>query len=207
MVCEMESFLSQVPAEFSDPEQLALETTVLNHEQFGRFAARETFLRPFPVNKTILLQQLCEHLAARIEGFERSAREAHAEATHEQNKAENKYDTRALEASYLAEGQTRQAAEVMQALETLESFSVRDFTPKDPVALGALVELDGKDGCVWYFLAPCAGGTELMQENIAVLVLTPHSPLGQQLMGRKLGEKLTLQFGKERVVYRLKSIV
>jgi hypothetical protein len=33
MVCEMESFLSQVPAEFSDPEQLALEATVLNHEQ------------------------------------------------------------------------------------------------------------------------------------------------------------------------------
>ena len=159
------------------------------------------------MNKTTLLQQLREHLAARIEGFERSAREAHAEATHEQNKAENKYDTRALEASYLAEGQTRQAAEVMQAMEALESFSVRDFASKDPVALGALVELDGKDGCAWYFLAPCAGGTELLQDNIAVLVLTPQSPLGQQLMGRKLGEKLTLQFGKERVVYRLKSLL
>ncbi len=159
------------------------------------------------MNKTTLLQQLREHLTARIEGFARSAREAHAEATHEQNKAENKYDTRALEASYLAEGQTRQAAEVMQALEALGSFSVRDFAPTDPVALGALAEFEGKDGCTWYFLAPCAGGTELLHENTAVLVLTPHSPLGQHLIGRKLGETLTLQFGRERVVYRLKSLL
>lgn len=141
-----------------------------------------------------------------MEGFERSARAAHAEATHEQNKAENKYDTRALEASYLAEGQTRQAAEVTLALEQLATFSLREFGPKDSVALGALVELEGKEGCAWYFLAPCAGGSELSLNNKEILVLTPHSPLGQQLAGRKLGEKLKLQFGKERLDYVLKSL-
>jgi hypothetical protein len=35
-----------------------------------------------------------EQLVERLSGFDKSAREAHAEATHEQNKAENKYDTR-----------------------------------------------------------------------------------------------------------------
>ena len=158
------------------------------------------------MNKKALLEQLIESLKVRIEGFERSAREAHAEATHEQNKAENKYDTRALEASYLAEGQTRQAAEVVQALDLLETFHPRSFGPKDPVALGALVALDGAEGCAWYFIAPCAGGTELFAENTEVLVLNPHSPLGAQLMGRTLGEKLQLQFGKQRLEYRLKAL-
>ena len=158
------------------------------------------------LNKLELLQQLIGNLAARIEGFERSARAAHAEATHEQNKAENKYDTRALEASYLAEGQTRQAAEVMQSIELLNTFSPRAFGPKDAVALGALVCLEGADGCDWYFLTPCAGGTELVQEYTVVLVLSPHSPLGQQLIGCRLGEKLRLGFGKQRSDYLLKSL-
>ena len=61
-------------------------------------------------DKKALRRQLIEHLMERLSGFDKSAREAHAEATHEQNKAENKYDTRAIEASYLAEGQARQAA-------------------------------------------------------------------------------------------------
>jgi len=158
------------------------------------------------LNKKALLQLIRDHLSSRIEGFERSARAAHAEATHEQNKAENKYDTRALEASYLAEGQTRQAAEVMRAMELLEHFQPRDFGPGDPVALGALVGLKGAEGSAWYFIAPCAGGVELLADNTEVLVLNPQSPLGQQLLGRKLGEKLQLQLGKQRLDYVIKAL-
>ena len=159
------------------------------------------------MKKIALLQQLKERLALRIEAFERSARAAHEEATHEQNKAENKYDTRALEASYLAEGQTRQAAEVIQALEQLDTFSCRDFDPKEPIAPGALVELEGADGDAWYFLVPFAGGTELLCEAKEVLVLNPQSPLGQQLSGRKLNERIKIQLGKQRVEYRVKSLL
>lgn len=159
------------------------------------------------MNKVALLQQLKERLAARIEAFERSARAAHEEATHEQNKAENKYDTRALEASYLAEGQTRQAAEVYQALEDLENFRCRDFTPTESIASGALVELEGTDGDAWYFLVPFAGGTELVAEGEEILVLNPSSPLGQSLSGRKLNEMFKLQFGKQQVRYRVKSLL
>jgi len=159
------------------------------------------------VKKAGLIAQLIAHLAARMEGFERSARSAHAEATHEQNKAENKYDTRALEASYLAEGQTRQAFEVGRAMELLGSFAPRDFTPQDPVDLGALVELEGKGGSAWYFLSPCAGGAELVWEGREVLVLTPKAPLALQLLGQKKGAKLKVQIGRERAGYLLKSVL
>jgi hypothetical protein len=66
------------------------------------------------VNKQFLIQKVLAALAAELSGYERSARAAHAEATDEQSKAENKYDTRGLEASYLARGQSRQAAEVAE---------------------------------------------------------------------------------------------
>jgi hypothetical protein len=159
------------------------------------------------VDKIALLKQLRERLAARINAFERSARSAHEEATHEQNRAENKYDTRALEASYLAEAQTRQAAEVLQALEELDQFSCRDFDSAEPIASGALVELEGSDGDAWYFLLPCAGGTELVLEGKEVLVLNPSSPLGLQLGGRKLDEKFKLSLGKQALEFRVKSLL
>lgn len=162
---------------------------------------------PLPLNKVALLQQLKVRLAERIEAFERSARAAHEEATHEQNKAENKYDTRALEASYLAEGQTRQAAEVYQALEELETLQCRDFNPAESIASGALVQLEGMEGDAWYFLVPFAGGTELVAEGEEVLVLNPNSPLGRSLSGRKLNEMFELQFGKQKVRYRVKTLL
>ena len=55
--------------------------------------------------------QIIAALTSELDGYKRSARSAHEEATSEQSKAENKYDTRGLEAAYLAGAQSRQAAE------------------------------------------------------------------------------------------------
>ena len=158
-------------------------------------------------DKQALREQLIEQLAERLSGFDKSAREAHAEATHEQNKAENKYDTRAIEASYLAEGQARQAAEVAASIQTLEGMVLREFGPPTPIAPGALVELESDGEAAWYFLAPCAGGAELASEGGPVLVVTPQSPLGGAMVGLKTGGTFRLQFGRERVLYKVKSVL
>jgi hypothetical protein len=159
------------------------------------------------MNKLTLLHRLRSAVMVRISAFERSAQNAHAEATDEQNKAESKYDTRALEASYLAEGQTRQAAEAEQAFLQLEAFEPRAFGVDDSVDIGALLELEARDKvCDWYFLAPCAGGTELEFDGRNVLVLTAQSPLGAQLIGARLGGKVVIKVGARRSEFRVKSL-
>jgi len=157
-------------------------------------------------DKKALRRQLTEHLMERLSGFDKSAREAHAEATHEQNKAENKYDTRAIEASYLAEGQARQATEVAGSIQALEGMILRDFTQSTPIAPGALVQLESNGEVAWYFLAPCAGGVELGAGGKPVLVVTPQSPLGGAMLGLKTSAKFKLQFGREQVLYMVKSV-
>jgi hypothetical protein len=152
------------------------------------------------VKKAALVQKIIAQLAAELEGYAQSARSAHAEATDEQSKAENKYDTRGLEASYLARGQSRQAAETAEALEQFAALPLRDFGPADPIDLGALVELETVSGCAFYFLGPRAGGTEVVHGRRAILVITPHSPLGRQLIGRKQGDRWDTQRGACRVV-------
>jgi hypothetical protein len=148
------------------------------------------------VDKRALVDLIIAHLTAELERFANAARSAQAEATNEQSKAENKYDTRGLEASYLAHGQSRQARETEVARQQFANLAVRDFRAEDAIDLGALVELDG----TLYFVGPSAGGTEVTHEGREVLVITPQSPLGQQLIGKRQGERIAAGPGKKGLI-------
>lgn len=146
-------------------------------------------------------------LSEELEGYHRSARAAHAEATDPQCKAENKYDTRGLEASYLAHGQSQNAAEVVQALEQFGALTIRAFGKGDAIDIGALVELERGGETVWYFMGPKAGGTEVkMDGGTVVLVITPQSPMGQQLMRHKQGERFDARVGRKSEKIRILEV-
>src|SRR3954465_143336 len=109
------------------------------------------------MKKSALIKKITSSLAANLELLQKAARASHAEATHESSKAENKYDTRGLEAAYLAEGQARQARELMDSIKTYESLTLKDFSPGDPIDLTAMVELDSDGMRVSYFIGPKNG--------------------------------------------------
>jgi hypothetical protein len=147
------------------------------------------------VNKRLIIKKITAALTGELELYVRAAEYARAEATHEQNKAEHKYDTRGLEASYLARGQSRQAADLEAAIAEFEKLNLRPFAVGEPIGLGALVELELGGEKSFYFIGPRAGGTEVVQDRIEILVITPQSPLGEQLMGKKQGEHPVLAVG------------
>ena len=147
------------------------------------------------MTKQAVLDQLRAVLQADLDTLTRAAQGAFAAATDPDSKAENKYDTRGLEASYLARGQSKQAAELEQALHQFQALTLRDFGPETPVDIGALVELGVGKEHSWYFIGPRAGGTEVTHAGNEITVITPQSPIGQLLVGRKQGEKLKLTFG------------
>ena len=158
------------------------------------------------MNKHELVDQIIQQLTAEVELLFKAARAAHAEATHEQSRAEDKYDTRGLEASYLARGQSRQAAEFGQAIAEFQKLTVRDFGPADRIDVGAFVELSGKRKKSYYFIGPRAGGTEVNYDGKDILVITPQSPLGQQLVGKKQGERIQLEIAGSRDEFRVARV-
>ena len=158
------------------------------------------------MHKSQLIKKIVDHLIGELEIYFKAARAAHAEATHEQSKAENKYDTRGLEASYLARGQSRQAAEIEQAIAQFQKLPLREFGPADPIDLGALVELRTKGSKSFYFIGPRAGGTEITADEKEILVITPQSPLGQQLVGKQQGDRLNLEIAGSRSDYHIVSV-
>lgn len=158
------------------------------------------------MNKTAVIDAILERLQVDLTLYAKAADSARAEATDEQSKAENKYDTRGLEASYLARGQSRQARETEMALEHFAALRQRLETPSTSIQIGALVELKSGREVTWYFLAGRAGGTEATVEGHEILVITPQSPLGKQLVGHKAGERLPLDFGGKGQEARIVSV-
>ena len=145
------------------------------------------------MNKAALRERILEQLRATLALQVAAAHRSRDEAISEESRAENQYDTHSLEAGYLAEGQARQAAEIEEGIKIIAALPLPDLAPDAPIALGALAEVrDGRGGPGWYFLCPRAGGLELRHEGRSVLVVTPQSPLGRKLLGRRAGESVAL---------------
>lgn len=160
-----------------------------------------------PLSKTAVLSAL----RARLEQDLRAARQAQQRtqsgATHEESRPENDKDTRALEASYLARGQARRVQELESAAALTAALELRDFGTDGVAALSALIELDDGERCAKYFLAPAGGGLELDVDGTRVKVVTPQSPLGRALIGRRVGDVAELETPQGRREYDVVALV
>ena len=157
------------------------------------------------MKKNQLVKQIVASLSENLDVLTKAAKASHAEATHESSKAENKYDTRGLEAAYLAGGQARQVREVMDSIKLYESITAKDFAPDEPIDTGALAELEMDGARSLYLIGPKSGGLEIKHQRKEIMVITPQSPLGQNLMGRTTGERWTAQVGGSVVKYQIIS--
>ncbi|OGQ22703.1 MAG: hypothetical protein A2138_09685 [Deltaproteobacteria bacterium RBG_16_71_12] len=122
---------------------------------------------------------------------------ARAAAAHEEMRPENDKDTRALEAGYLAAGQSARAAELRRSIGDLAALAPRAFTTGERVDVLAVVDVEDGDGerAVRYFIAPVGGGKKLAAGGSTLLVVTPGSPLGDALMGKRVGDVVELVLG------------
>jgi transcription elongation GreA/GreB family factor len=142
------------------------------------------------MNKQIIRRLILEQLDREWRTQNSAADLARDEATHEETRAESKYDTHSQEAAYLAEGQARQAAAIADARAVYQAMSFPEFGNLSPVALGALVHLETAGSTAWYFMGPLRGGMQLHLNDADIMVITPQSPLGLKLMGAKAGDAL-----------------
>jgi len=157
--------------------------------------------------KQALLKKIIEALIAELQRLAKAARASHSEATHEQSKAEHKYDTRGLEAAYLAGGQAKKVAELEETIEIFQKLKLIEFNDKTPIDLSALVQLEMRGGANWYFVAPRAGGLEVMHGGEEITVITPQSPVGEQLMEKRQGEKFRFGAPGAQTECRILSVV
>ena len=145
------------------------------------------------MDKQFLVEQLAERLRASAHVARKAGDAAAEEARAGATPAEKREDGRvAMEYAGLARGQKDRAARTAAEVSLLETFRPRPLPARAPIALGAVVEVeDGSQGRT-FFLAPVGAGVELTGPggDGYLSVVTPASPVGKAVMGRRVGDTI-----------------
>ncbi|GAK24213.1 transcription elongation factor [Vibrio sp. JCM 19052] len=158
------------------------------------------------MNKVDLVQIIIQQLEDKLQVAHASTQRAIDAATDEETVPEHKYDTLALEASYLAHGQAMRVQESEEELRQYRTLVLRDFVDAR-IAVGAYVELvDENDVEKAFFIGPCSGGLTVEWQGKEVFVLTPKSPLGRALMCKEEGEEVEMKIGDKTTCYEVVTI-
>ena len=146
------------------------------------------------MNKPMILKALLLELEEELRRLQAANETASAGATDSEAKAETKWDTCGLEASYLARGHAEQFKTLAAEVHNLRGFVASDYT-SCPIGVGALVEVDMGGDAMLFFLLHCGGGIDLMIEGREVTIITPESPVGAALIDKQQGETFSFRAG------------
>jgi transcription elongation GreA/GreB family factor len=146
-----------------------------------------------PIDKIELVAQIRQKLEAELQSITQAAKAAHEAATHEESKAEDSHDTRGLESSYLAGAAAQRAADIQQQIYLYKIMEPKAFKDGDAVGPTAVVEVENNGKRSFYFIAPQGGGMKIQLGKHSIQVITPQSPLGDEIMGRKTGDILEIE--------------
>jgi transcription elongation GreA/GreB family factor len=152
----------------------------------------EKALQGEAMDKAALQKAIMSGLEAELQLMTEAAHTARDEATNEESRAEDRFDMRSQSAAYLAAGQAKMAGETADALKVYRNLILRSFSPSDPIASSALVTLEAGSRKSHYFIGPMRGGLEVSLAGKRVTVVTAASPLGRQLVGRRVGDQVIL---------------
>ena len=144
------------------------------------------------MNKPSLLKAFEAKIASDLKVLTQAALAARGAAIHAESKAEDQYDTRGLEASYLAGAQSKRAAELQELLDLFRYIDVKQFGPTTPISATAVFELGIEGKRSHYLLMPKGGGMSVPFEGKTILTVGPQSPLGEAILGRTLGDFVEL---------------
>nr|WP_314579292.1 transcription elongation factor GreAB [uncultured Pseudomonas sp.] len=160
------------------------------------------------MNKQQVLQRIIERLEIDLDVAIRAAQTAYETATHEENIAENKYDTLGLEASYLAAGQARRVEEIRQSLTLYKTLVLKPFDEARGIQPGDLIVLESVSGVEQHlFLGPDAAGLKISVENTLITVITAKAPLGQNLLGKFDGDEVQVSVNGSRQSFEVMRVV
>jgi transcription elongation GreA/GreB family factor len=143
------------------------------------------------MSKEALRAAVLAALEAELARQTHAALDARDESISEESRAENKYDTHAQEAAYLAEGQARIATELAAALAAWRALRFPE-TGHTRAQLGSLITLATGRREDLLLLGPTNGGLVVPAADGGreITVVTPASPLGRALLGRDVGDTL-----------------
>ncbi|MEW6997546.1 hypothetical protein AADZ86_07570 [Colwelliaceae bacterium BS250] len=152
--------------------------------------------------KELIILQLEQALSNAVN----AAESAHLAATDDQSVAETQYDTLGIEASYLAQGQSERIENIKQQILKYQQLLINDFAADDEIQLSCLLLLGSAENAKYYFIGPCSGGLKVSINGEDILVITPHAPIAQSLIGKYQFDQIPSMGNNSKVVLEILAV-
>lgn len=153
------------------------------------------------MDKRFLVEQLTDKLRRSAEVARKAGQAAAEEARDGATSSEKRENARvSQEYGSLARGQSERAGRALLEISTLEAFRPGPLPKGGRIALGAIVEVEEEEGPGrTFFLAPVGAGVELTgpDGDGFLSVVTPLSPIGKAVLGRRVGESVDVTVAGE----------
>lgn len=154
-----------------------------------------------------VIAAVVEVLESELQDLERRAVTAAEQAVHEESRPEDPKDTRGLEASYLAHGLARRAQDLQASIQTLRFLPEARAATEGPITAGMRFSLEDEDGATsQYIMLPCAGGRSVTVDEAVIQVVTPTSPLGRAILGKFLGDDVSVQHAGRHRTWEISDV-
>lgn len=157
------------------------------------------------IDKALIMKQLREKLQTDLDEAKAAYETSHKLVTDQELKAEGKYDTRAIEAGYLAGAQKRRLEELEQELALLNEVNLEHTN--ETASVGSLVEIEFNQMKRWYFISSTSGGSILQLGQQNILVISAFSPIATELIGLAKGESFEVETTGGLRQYQVLSIL
>lgn len=154
--------------------------------------------------KNKIKDELILKLESELKEIENAANSSRAYANQDDLKSESKYDTRAIEATYMAQAQEVRVEELKQDLQMIKDLEIEQKSKHVELGSLALLEQNGRD--VWYFISSALGGTILNIDDYIILVISVFSPVGSEALNLEEGDSFEVETPKENRQYQIKKI-
>jgi transcription elongation GreA/GreB family factor len=144
------------------------------------------------LDKKIIKKHIIKLLEGRIADLTEVVDSVTSEVTSGDNKQESKYDTRAIEASYLAGAQKARLETLRRELSLMKLLNIE---PNDElIKVGSLVKiLKNQQDEQYFFFTPQTGGERLKIGDIEIITLSMTNPLSREFVGLDVGEEFLFE--------------
>lgn len=156
------------------------------------------------MNKKKILENLQKRIQDELEKATSAYKTTHNHATNEELKSDGKYDTRAIEAGYLAGAQKKRVEELKKELKLLREID--PSSSHESVCIGSIVTLTLNNIEKKYFISCTTGGSLIDIEGEHYLVVSAYSPLCSAMVGLQTGDTFEVEVGDDIREYTITDI-
>lgn len=142
------------------------------------------------MNKQLIVQAIVVKLESELASLKAIVDNARNEVIHGDMKQDGKYDTRAIEAGYLAGAQKRRLQELQNDIDSIKLISIESNSTE--VGVGSMVKVSKEEELKRFFIVNASGGFSVEIENKEVMVISSKSPVAKSIWSKEQGDEFIM---------------